>query len=443
VTVDEAIQVALNRLGVSRDRVEIEIVHHPRGGFLGVGAPRAKVRATVRKGAFEDGEEFDMSTGGGRSRRGRRQSRRRRGGRRQGGRGDRQDSTEEQQSADDSRPRPSRGGGRQGGQSSGAQRGRDDQGQQRGREGQGQQRGREGQGQQRGRDAQRQQRGGQGGQPSQESGEGRAERGGKSEGGRSRRGGDRRGRGRGRGERQQRASNDSSPAELQQSSGTEQTTGQPPAPSTEPTQAPLRAAPPEPRAARLEPEEIRERAVRLVSGLLERMAFDAEVSAEFDEAEGETLVRVRTEAEGLLIGRRGQTLDAVEHLINRMVFAGESGADNRIALDVGGYRERRREALLELADRLKARALTQGRRVQVSPMSPRDRKVLQAALAGEDAVETRVLGSGFYRRVLIVPVGVEETGAPLEESSASIDETAGEPVAGSDADIVPVDDPVS
>ena len=48
VTVDEAIQVALNQLGVSRDSVEIKIVHHPRGGFLGIGARKAKVRATSR-----------------------------------------------------------------------------------------------------------------------------------------------------------------------------------------------------------------------------------------------------------------------------------------------------------------------------------------------------------------------------------------------------------
>lgn len=167
------------------------------------------------------------------------------------------------------------------------------------------------------------------------------------------------------------------------------------------------------------------------------MAFAAEVSGEIDESEGEIVVRVRTDAEGLLIGRRGQTLDAVEHLINRMVFTGEPGSDNRVALDVGGYRDRRRESLLELAERLKERALSQGRRVQVSPMSPRDRKVLQAAFTGDESIETRVLGSGFYRRVLIVPSGVDESSEPIDEVSADAARGA------DDADSAPVDEPAS
>ena len=83
-TVDEAIQVALNKLGVARDKVEIKVLHHPRTGFLGLGARRAKVQATVRADVMSDGEEFDMSEGRSRSRR--RSPRRGRGSR---GRGDR------------------------------------------------------------------------------------------------------------------------------------------------------------------------------------------------------------------------------------------------------------------------------------------------------------------------------------------------------------------
>ncbi len=88
---------------------------------------------------------------------------------------------------------------------------------------------------------------------------------------------------------------------------------------------------------------------------------------------------------------------------------------------MGGYRERRREALLELAERLKVRAVTQSRRVQVSPMSPRDRRILQGALAGDGTVETRALGSGFYRRVLIAPVGLADDGSPVEEVTDDTD----------------------
>jgi spoIIIJ-associated protein len=96
-----------------------------------------------------------------------------------------------------------------------------------------------------------------------------------------------------------------------------------------------------------------------------------------------------------------------------------------VAIDVGGYRDRRRETLLELADRLKVRVLTQGRRIQVSPMSPRDRRILQGVLGRDDAVRTRVLGTGFYRRVVIFPVGVDEAAVPLESEDENGTDTPG------------------
>jgi len=161
-------------------------------------------------------------------------------------------------------------------------------------------------------------------------------------------------------------------------------------------------------------EEVRRRGETVVRELLKRMGFQAEVSSFVDNDEGEVVVKVEADAEGLLIGRRGQTLDAVEHLVNRMVLSGDSSAEARVAVDVGGYRQRRRDTLLELADRLKVRALTQGRRIQVSPMSPRDRRILQGALSRDDTVRTRVLGTGFYRRVLIFPVGLEEGAVTVE-----------------------------
>jgi spoIIIJ-associated protein len=172
-------------------------------------------------------------------------------------------------------------------------------------------------------------------------------------------------------------------------------------------------------------DEALERSVTIVRELVRRMGFTAEVEGEIDEKEDEIVVRVRADAEGLLIGRRGQTLDAAEHLVNRMVFTGEAGNESRIALDVGGYRERRRDALYELAARLKERAVAQGRRVQVSPMSPRDRRILQEALGADASIEARVLGSGFYRRVLICPVGLADDSAPIDELPDETPDAAG------------------
>ncbi|MFP6599567.1 MAG: RNA-binding cell elongation regulator Jag/EloR [Deltaproteobacteria bacterium] len=331
LTVDEAIQVALNRLGVTRDRVEIQILHNARSGFLGVGARRAKVRATVRSDFMADGEEYDMGDGQSRGRR-----RRSRGGRGRRGRGGQSQSE-----------------GAQAGQSNTEQSGQSGRGG--GQTGQGQQQGQRG-----------------------DSGRGsRSGRGGRGDG---RRGGQDRRRGRGG---EAAAKPPSRPADS----------------SSQPGAAVQVVA-----APKHDPATLRERAESQMSMIITGMGIEASVVASMN-GDGEILVSIeQAEAEGLLIGRRGQTLDALEHVINRMVTRGESSGELRVVIDIGGYRERRRTTLLELADRLTGRAQTERRALQVSPMSPHDRKIFEEAVESRDGMGTRVLGTGFYRRIEVAPV---------------------------------------
>lgn len=433
VTVDEAIQVALNQLGVSRDSVEIKIVHHPRSGFLGIGARKAKVNATLRKPVLQDGEEFDMSVGEGerRGRRGRRGSRRGRGGRGRSGEGSGGDqrpsaspdveasrpgrsgmSRPSSQASEPGQPARARGGSAQQGRK-GAER------RERGRRGRRGGRGRE----REGSDRRDQRAAEQPVQASETAADAPAAGGARAASGQP----DRRGGGRDDGEdkrqarggrREDRRRRDRRDGGEARSARAEPVAGQaqrgPDDGEEEAATSPRRATRPGAQA-KLGREEVLELAVPLVSELMRRMGYQAEVVGEIDRTDGEATVSVRADVEGLLIGRRGQTLDALEHIVNRMVFTGEPTSDSRVQLDVGGYRARRREALLELADRLKVRAITQGRRVQVSPMSQRDRGILQGALAGDETIETRVLGSGFYRRVLIAPAGLVDDGSPVEE----------------------------
>ncbi len=333
VTVDEAIQVALNRLGVSRDRVEIEILHHPRTGFLGIGARRAKVRATLRVSAFEDGAEYDMSTGtkieGNRRRQSRRRRRGRGGGRERGAEQPTVSAAEDGTGAKLSAERPSQNTGRSRERRAGRQRPR-------------------------------------------------AQRGG------------------GRENRQTKAVDESA------------------AVVAPPRAAPPLAAPSGAPLGKPDRDQIRARAVQIVTELVQRMGFVASATAEYDDRENELVVRVRSDAEALLIGRRGLTLDALEHILTRMMFPGESSSDHQIALDIGGYRGRRRESLLRLAVRLKAEAIARRRRILVGPMNPRDRKVLLGALAGDTAIEAQADGTGFYRRVQIAPAGARDENLPAD-----------------------------
>jgi spoIIIJ-associated protein len=106
---------------------------------------------------------------------------------------------------------------------------------------------------------------------------------------------------------------------------------------------------------------------------------------------------------GIVIGRRGQTLDALEHLVGRIVAHDEADPGIRIALDVEGYRQRRQDSLEDLARRLAGKARATGRPVTLSPMSPRDRRIVHLTLDPEPGVTTTSEGEGLYRRVVIVP----------------------------------------
>jgi spoIIIJ-associated protein len=113
---------------------------------------------------------------------------------------------------------------------------------------------------------------------------------------------------------------------------------------------------------------------------------------------------VSGEDSGLLIGRRGQTLDAIEYLLNRIVGR-EEKRGGRVTVDVERYRERRREYLDALAHRLASKVKETGRVITLNPLSPADRRVVHLALQGDSGVTTRSQGEGHYRKMLILPAG--------------------------------------
>jgi len=108
---------------------------------------------------------------------------------------------------------------------------------------------------------------------------------------------------------------------------------------------------------------------------------------------------------GMIIGRRGQTLDALEHLASRIVFRDDVDPGMRLVVDVEGYRQRREESLRQLARRLAEKAKETGRVVTLNPMSPRDRRIVHLTLQSDSAVSTMSEGEGHYRRLLITPQG--------------------------------------
>jgi spoIIIJ-associated protein len=118
--------------------------------------------------------------------------------------------------------------------------------------------------------------------------------------------------------------------------------------------------------------------------------------------DGALTLSVGGQDSGILIGRHGQTLDAIEYLLNR-IAAQRGTMSIRIGVDVEGYRERRQESLEQTARRLAAQAKQTGRPASLGPMSPRDRRIVHLALSDDREVTTRSQGEGSYRRVVIIP----------------------------------------
>ena len=118
-----------------------------------------------------------------------------------------------------------------------------------------------------------------------------------------------------------------------------------------------------------------------VRAILERVvdALEVEADVEVDEDAEQIVGRVDGEDVGLLIGRRGQTIDAVQLLCYRAAFRGLQER-KRVVVDAAGYRERRQEAIEQQADRAAERALKTGKEIELEPMTPSERRVVHQHL---------------------------------------------------------------
>jgi len=141
---------------------------------------------------------------------------------------------------------------------------------------------------------------------------------------------------------------------------------------------------------------------KVAVGFLEEIfqALGAKVNTEVSERDGYIYVGCRGRGLGILIGRRGETLDALQYLVN-LVVRRRAGKQPRIILDVEDYRQRREETLVRLAKRLSEKVRKTGGRVVLEPMSPHERRVIHTALQGDANVCTFSEGEDPYRKVVI------------------------------------------
>jgi len=162
--------------------------------------------------------------------------------------------------------------------------------------------------------------------------------------------------------------------------------------------APVQKSPPARVPADGEPSAAR--AKTILEGLLTRMQIEAPVTAaETGEA---IILNIRGDGSGLLIGKRGQNLDAIQYFVNKAVHHSANG-HKMIVVDTEEYRKRREESLVALALRLGEKAKKTKRPVAVGQMNAHDRRIIHLAIQNDETLTTKSRGEGEYRKIIIMP----------------------------------------
>ncbi len=144
-----------------------------------------------------------------------------------------------------------------------------------------------------------------------------------------------------------------------------------------------------------------EQASELLAGIIQRMGYEGlKVQSQMEDER--ILLDIVGDEERELVGKKGQTLDALQYLLARAINS--KGIKCPIVVDDGGYRERRKEALTELAKVLLEEATSTGKTIALNPLGAHDRRVIHVALKEEPGVTTHSEGDGIHKRVLVKPV---------------------------------------
>ncbi len=138
----------------------------------------------------------------------------------------------------------------------------------------------------------------------------------------------------------------------------------------------------------------------LLAGVLSRMTFECQVTA--TETNDTIILSIEGDDSGLLIGRRGQNLDALQYILNKAV--NKSDTDRKmIIVDSEAYRKRREESLLSMAERIREKVKKTQKPLSLAHMNAHDRRIIHLALQEDETLITKSRGEGEYRKVIVLP----------------------------------------
>ncbi len=145
------------------------------------------------------------------------------------------------------------------------------------------------------------------------------------------------------------------------------------------------------------------RTERFLKEILEKMHIVCDLKIE--EVDGNIqieIIAISDEDTGIVIGRRGETLDALQYLVN-LVLNRHTDSYTRVLIDIGGYRSRREESLKRLAEKMAIKAKKYRKPMRLEPMNPYERRIIHSAVQSIQGVNTTSEGEDPYRRVIIRP----------------------------------------
>ena len=143
----------------------------------------------------------------------------------------------------------------------------------------------------------------------------------------------------------------------------------------------------------------------IIKQLLTYMGIDYDLTIE--EMTDTTFININgSNLDGLLIGRRGETLSSIQHVVNR-IFTSRTGQHSKITIDVGGYVKRKHRLLVERAHKLADRVVRTGKEFDFEPLKASDRRIVHLAVSELNDVTTYTIGDGLLRKVVITTKGNE------------------------------------
>ncbi len=149
-------------------------------------------------------------------------------------------------------------------------------------------------------------------------------------------------------------------------------------------------------------DDVGEKVRDMLTTLLLKMGMEGSIK---DIKEGESKVYVELtsrDSSGLIIGKKGKTLEALQFMINLMI-SHTTGSEKKIILDIEDYREKRERALKKMSRDMAFKVIKSGRAMTLEPMNPFERRLIHLSLQNDKRVTTKSEGQGIYRKIKISP----------------------------------------